>query len=66
MKKTIHNETLSEKRRRASMMAVKVRQEKARLDPLTTISVRTSDKARLQDYADGEGITLTEAFHRKV
>jgi hypothetical protein len=58
--------TLSEIRREASMKGVAVRQERAKRDPLTTISVRTSDKARLQVYADEQGITLTEAFHRKV
>lgn len=58
--------TLSEIRREASMKGVAVRQAKAKCDPLATISVRTSDKARLQAYADAQGITLTEAFHRKV
>jgi len=58
--------TLSEIRREASMKGVAVRQERAKRDPLATISVRTSDKARLQAYADEQGITLTEAFHRKV
>ena len=63
---TTHKPTLSDIRRAASMMGVAVRQAKAKLDPLTTISVRASDKTRLQSFADEQGITLTEAFHRKV
>jgi len=61
-----HKPTLSEVRRAASMKGVAVRQANAKRDPLTTISVRVSDKTRLQAFADENGITFTEAFRRKV
>lgn len=60
--------TLSEKRRAAGLAGVAARRlnPKPKTDPLATISVRASDKARLKAFADAEGITMTEAFHRKV
>lgn len=68
MNNSTHTLTLSEKRRAAGLAGVAARRLKPKpiTDPLTTISVRASDKARLHTYATEHGITMTEAFHRKV
>lgn len=68
MNREHQNLTLSEIRRVAGLKGVEARRlnKKPNTNPLTTISVRTNDKTRLQAYADEQGITLTEAFHRKV
>jgi len=69
MKNGAHEKpTLSDIRRAAGLKGVEARRlnKKPNADPLTTISVRISDKTRLQTFADEKGITLTEGFHRKV
>jgi hypothetical protein len=61
-KTPISKQRLSEVRRAASLKAVAVRQAKARHDPLTSISIRKSSKAKLMAIADRERTTMTEAF----
>jgi hypothetical protein len=58
----ITKQRLSEVRRAASLKAVAVRQAKARRDPLTSISIRQSSKAKLLAIADRERTTMTAAF----